>query len=106
MFEPVSEEPKLFTQAMALERGPFAGDLLVSPYDVDYGTELDDKIAVKSLEVRLGNRPLCRNLRRLYELSHRELPPDIAVFDEYDIWSITHNMSAIHRRDSYPKVKG
>lgn len=91
---------------MALERGPFGGDLLVSPYEVDYGTEVDDKIGVKSLEVRLGDRPLCRNLRRLYELSHQELPPDVAVFDEYDIWSITHTIGAIHRRDSYPKLKG
>jgi hypothetical protein len=106
MIEPVSETPKLSTQAMALERGPFAGNLLVSPYDVDYGNELTDNIVVKSLEVRLGDRPLCRNLRRLYELTHRELPADIAVFDEYDVWSITHTISAIHRRDSYPKVIG
>lgn len=102
----MSEEPILSTRALALERGPFVSDLLVSPYDIDYGTEPADTITVKSLEVRLGDRPVCRNLRRLYELSHAELPPDIAVFDEYDIWSITHTIGAIHRQDSYPKVKG
>lgn len=102
------QEAMLSTQGMELVRGPFVGDLLTSPYEVDFGTEVSDegKISVKNLEIRLGDRPVCRNLRRLYELAHRELPPDIAVFHEYDIWSLSHVIGAIHRKDSYPKIKG
>lgn len=94
----MSESIVLSTKAMALDPGPF-GDLLRCPRDLRFGPEEteNESISVEGLQVRLGDRPIAKNLRRLYELGHKGLPPDLAVFDAYDIWVITHTIGAIRR---------
>jgi hypothetical protein len=90
----MDKETALSIQTLELTEGPF-GNLLYSPYEVDFGA---DPISVKDLQVRLGDRPFAKNLRRLYELGHKELPPDLAVFDVYDIWIITHVIGAVRQK--------
>ncbi len=101
----MSNQHQLSMKSMELRQSPFE-DLLVSPYEVDYGTDkkLQDGIAYKNIEIRLGDRPLCRNLRRLYEQEHKDLPADIAVFDAYDIWMLTHSINAIDRKGDSAKI--
>ena len=98
------EENKVSTKSMLLHESAF-GDLFISPYAEgrDYGSE--GIISVKDLEISLGDRPVCKNLRNLYELSNREVPPEIEVFDLYDIWLITHTIGIIKRENSTAKVK-
>lgn len=90
--------------AMELRQGPF-GDLSTSPYAEgrDFGSE--GIISVKDLEISVGDRPLCRNLRQLYELGNRKVPPEIEVFDLYDVWLLTHAVGIIKREGSTAKVK-
>jgi hypothetical protein len=83
------------------------GDLMISTRELDLGTEPSDEkaISVKDLHIRLGDRPVARNLRKLYEKAGKELPPDIAVFDRYKIWLLTHSIGAINiKGNSYPKI--
>lgn len=100
----IKEENLISTKSMPLHESPF-GDLSISPYEVgrDYGSE--GLISVKDLEISLGDRPVCKNLRRLYELSKREVPSEIEVFDLYDIWLLTHAIGIIKRENSTAKVK-
>jgi hypothetical protein len=90
-------------QLLQLEPSPF-GDLLRAPGDKHYGLEdesaVPDEISIKGLLVRLGNRPLAKNLRSLYEKAHRELPSDLAVFDSYDLWLVPHSVGILRRHGS------
>lgn len=89
---------QLPTVTLELHPNPF-GDLSRSPYDLTYGEEeRDDTISAKGLEVRLGTRPLARNIQHLYELGHDGLPQERALYDTYDLWIITHTVGVIRRR--------
>lgn len=77
---------------------PAFEDVLNSPYEEDYGSE-ESEITYRNLSIRVGDRPFCRNLRKLYKLSHRELPPDLAVFDKYDIWLVCHAIGALRKQN-------
>lgn len=94
---------ELSMQAMELEPSPF-GNLLPSPYDLDFGTEVEEDISIsfKGLEIRLGNRPVARNLRQLYHLGHQEFPVSLAIFDVYDVWLIMHSIAAIRQEGRTP----
>lgn len=83
---------------MTLMPGPF-GDLRHSPFEVDLGTEEVDSSAVDAdgLRIRLGDRPMAKNLRVLYRAAHHEMPADGSVFDAYDVWLITHTAGVIRR---------
>lgn len=83
------------------------GDLMVSTREMDFGSgDSDEKaILVKDLHIRLGDRPVARNLRKLYEKGGKELPADLAVFDRYKVWLLTHSIGAINiKGNSYPKI--
>ncbi|PKP58151.1 MAG: hypothetical protein CVT88_07830 [Candidatus Altiarchaeales archaeon HGW-Altiarchaeales-1] len=46
--------------------------------------------------VRIGNRPIVRNLKEILELSNANIPPEIEVlFKKSDIYSIVHGIGAI-----------
>jgi len=100
----MTEQTNLSKTNFPLHAGPF-GDLFISPYadGRDLGSEGD--ISVKDLEISLGDRPVARNLRRLYELGGRQIPPEVEVFDLYDIWLITHSIGIIKRENSSAYVK-
>jgi len=98
----MSDEPVLSMQLMALEQGQF-GDLYRSPHDKSFGPKSAGggaAVAASGVEVRLGNRPVARNLGRLYELGHKQMPNGLAVFDAYELWLITHAVSAIRKGGS------
>jgi hypothetical protein len=77
-------------------------DLLVPPSKRTFGAEPD--IEVGQLRLRIGERPVARNLRLLYEMSKRELPSDLEVFVSYDIWLLTHSVSVI-KEGGYKKIR-
>ncbi len=95
------ESTKLSAQEFDLAPSPF-GNLFLSPYEVDFGTdEKEDRlISVKGLKIRLGDRPIAKNLRELYKLKRESLPDDIVVYDAYDIWLLFHSIGAIRREGS------
>lgn len=92
------EMTELSMKSFELQPPPF-GNVALSPYEVDYGTEAQAQdISYRGISVRLGDRPIAKNLRRLYELAHNELPPDLAVYDAYEIWLICHAIGAADRQ--------
>ena len=68
-------------------------DLLVAPSKRTFGVE--PEIETDRIRLRIGERPIVRNLRALYEKSKRKLPADLEVFISYDIWLITHSVSIV-----------
>lgn len=68
-------------------------DLLVPPSKRTFGAEPD--VEAGRIRLRIGERPVARNLRVLYELSKREVPADLEVFISYDIWLLTHSISVV-----------
>lgn len=77
---------------------PAFGDLLRSPYEEHFGP--DTEITKKGLTIRVADRPVAKSVRRLYELSHKTLPPGLAVFDAYDIWIVAHGVGVIRTAGS------
>lgn len=102
----MTNEENISVQELELNASGF-GDLMVSTREMDFGTEPENEkeISVKDLHIRIGDRPVARNLRKLYEKAGKELPPDVAVFDRYKIWLLTHSLGAINiKGNSYPKI--
>jgi len=93
------------TQEVKLQPVPF-GDLFYSPYDQKFGevVQQGNQIVVNDMHVRLGDRPIARNLRTLYERGHEDFPEDLVLFDKYDVWLITHSIGVI-RKEGRAKVK-
>lgn len=51
---------------------------------------------VLGITVRLGNEPIVKDLKKLYEYSAKTIPPDLQVlFQKKDIYLIVHSISAI-----------
>lgn len=51
-----------------------------------------------NIEARIGQRPIVRSLRELYEKANKELPPDLQVFSSFRLWMITHVISVVRKR--------
>jgi len=91
------EETLHFTHPLAPKDSP-----LNMSFSVE-GLKTIDKISrggggakVAGINVRLGNQPIVRNLKKLLELSNANLPPEIEVlFEKRDIFSIVHGIGAI-----------
>jgi len=77
--------------------------LALAPLDRNLG-EGDVETSNGRLRLRIGERPIARNLRSLYEQSGKPLPPDFQVFMAYDIWMITHVISVV-REGGFKKVR-
>jgi hypothetical protein len=58
------------------------------------GTHLEKN----NVTVRIGQRPIVRSLRELYEKANKELPPDLQVFNSFRLWMITHVVSVVRER--------
>lgn len=53
------------------------------------------------IKIRIGNNPVVRNLKKLIELSHGQLAPEVQVlFENSDIYTITHAIGAIRFKGS------
>lgn len=51
---------------------------------------------ILGITVRLGNEPIVKDLKKLYEYSAKTIPPDLQVlFEKKDIYLIVHAISAI-----------
>jgi hypothetical protein len=83
---------------LELKPSPF-GDLLVAPGDHHFGATQppSDEIQVNGLNVRLSDRPLPKNLCKLYAKSHAALAAELAVFDTYDLWLIPHSVGVLRK---------
>lgn len=58
----------------------------------------ETQIEEKNITVRIGQRPIVRSLRELYEKANKELPPDLQVFNSFRLWMITHVVSVVRER--------
>lgn len=71
-------------------------DFEVPPYErhlageIGEGSILSDKISIK-----VGNNPIVYNLKKLYELSGKTVPPEIQIFTSYDIWILNFNIGIL-----------
>jgi len=62
-----------------------------------YMTKLGGEAQIEkdNIAVRIGQRPIVRSLRELYERANKELPPDLQVFSSFRLWMITHVVSVV-----------
>jgi hypothetical protein len=60
--------------------------LAVPPSQRSFGRE--PVVEKGRVRLRIGERPIVRNLKVLYRKSGKTLPPDLEVFAAYDIWLI------------------
>ncbi|MEI8201944.1 MAG: hypothetical protein WCH34_02970 [Bacteroidota bacterium] len=58
--------------------------------EIGAGSILSDKISIK-----VGNNPLVYNLKKLYELSGKIVPPEIQIFTSYDVWIVNFNIGIL-----------
>lgn len=56
------------------------------------------QIEKNNIAVRIGQRPITRSLRELYEKAGKELPPDLQLFNSFRLWMITHVVSVVKER--------
>src|SRR5215213_1010225 len=64
----------------------------------DLGDDDTPQIKKENIEIRIGKSPIVFSLRDLYEKSHKKLPPDFAVFEEFRIWVIKYVVSVVKER--------
>jgi hypothetical protein len=101
MTEPMRDECPM-REIELNQRSALDPDLLVAPSKRTFGTDPD--IEVGRLRLRVGERPVARNLRALYELRKRGLPEDLEVFISYDIWLLTHSVSVV-KEGGFKKIR-
>lgn len=77
-------------------RNSITNDFEVPPHErhlkgeIGAGSILSDKISIK-----VGNNPIVYNLKKLYELSGKTVPPEIQIFTSYDIWILNFNIGIL-----------
>jgi hypothetical protein len=54
--------------------------------------------------VRIGQRPIVRSLRELYERAGKALPPDLQVFSSFRLWMITHVVSVVREESGIKDI--
>jgi hypothetical protein len=52
------------------------------------------ELTIGKLRVRLGNRPIAYDLRRVFMAGHGH-PPDTSAYNGYDIWMVVHTMGVL-----------
>ena len=82
------------TTIVSLVPCPF-GDLSVNPLDAVLGEEEPWEEVTSGLRVSIGNRPVARNLRKLYQEGHSGTLPELPAYDVWDIWIINHTIGVI-----------
>lgn len=69
--------------------------LLVLPSKRKLGHAADADVKTDKIHVRVGRRPTVRNLRALYELTGRKIPPNLEIFRAYELWLVTHVVGVV-----------
>lgn len=54
---------------------------------------VDADVTLNQIRLRIGRRPTVRKLRKLYELVGVEMPGDLKLFDKYEVWLFSYNVS-------------
>lgn len=67
-------------------------DLLVPPSQRRFG---GPEVEFSRIRIKIGERPIARDLRTLYQLTKRELPGNLEVFRSYRLWMVTHAVSIV-----------
>jgi len=67
--------------------------LAVAPSQRTFGTE--PELEKGQVRLRIGERPIVRDLKRLYRKSGKTLPPDLEVFSAYNIWMILYAVGIV-----------
>ncbi|MGF7039722.1 hypothetical protein [Mucilaginibacter lappiensis] len=79
-------------------------ELIFEPYEAQAKGLFDDDNIPEAvaepeffgLKIRIGNKPVVRNLKKLIELSNQQLPPEVSVlFENYNIFTVTHAIGVI-----------
>lgn len=76
--------------------------LLTPPDQLDFGSEA---IEICNARIELGQKPVVRNLRKLYEFKNIPLPPDLQVLQFYDIWLITYAVGIVTSGSNLKKIR-
>jgi hypothetical protein len=80
-------------------------DFEVPPYErhlegeIGAGSILSGKISIE-----VGNNPIAYDLKKLYELSGKTVPPEIQIFASYDVWIVNFNIGVL-RSGGFDNVK-
>jgi hypothetical protein len=69
-------------------------DLLVDIDDRDFGSE--NSIEQNKVIIDIGGKPIVRNLRTLYELKGVDMPPEMKIFDSYEIWLVSYSLNILN----------
>ena len=67
--------------------------LLIPLEKADLGSE--PEIEADSIRIYLGSKPICVNLLGLYLKQGKQIPAELSIFDQYDIWMVTYGVSII-----------
>src|SRR4051812_29976454 len=68
----------------------------IPPYERHMGDEAEaGSIVNDKISIKVGNNPIVYNLKKLYELSGKEIPAEIQIFTSYDIWIINYNIGIL-----------
>ena len=68
---------------------------LIEPGVADLGSE--DDLDYQNVSIRIGRRPIVKDVRKLYERSKRGMPNGYQVFKDFDIWLISHTIGVMDR---------
>lgn len=67
--------------------------LAVPPSQRTFGAE--PALEKGHVKLRMGERPIVRNLKQLYKKMNKTLPPDLEVFSAYNIWLIAFGLGIV-----------
>ena len=68
----------------------------IPPNKRHMGVEIGDGSIVKDkISIRVGKNAIAYNLKNLYQLSGKTVPPEIEIFTSYDIWIVNFNVGIL-----------
>lgn len=74
----------------------FDPDVLVPSSARTFGGEEAD-LNFHSILLRIGRKPVARNIRKLYEKSGRVIPEGLEIFESYDLWLLSNSFGILNR---------
>ena len=78
-------------------------NMFIAPLDRKLGSEPD--IEEHNIRLKIGRRPIVRNLKSLIEDGGKKVPENLQVFVAYDLWLVTFSFSVIKDR-GFHKLSG
>lgn len=78
---------------LSVDNNAIDKNLFIPPRKRTFGSSPD--IEFKNIKVRIGNKPIAFDLKKLYELREKKVPEYMDIFDAYDIWMINYYISIV-----------